>query len=182
VLLCTYMYRINELLKFDRRLYHSNDLAVLWAISNKNTLYTTIKRYVKKGVLVPIYKGLYSTIALSQLNPLELGVAITHKYTYLSTESVLSQAGIIFQNTYAYTFMSNESKKISIGKISFIFRKLTDKYLNNPSGISYQNGIYVASAERAAADMLYLNPHYHFDAPDNIDWEKLNKIQKEVGY
>ncbi len=85
------MYRINELIKLDRRLYHTNDLAILWGVSNKNTLYTTIKRYVQKEILIPVYKGLCSTIPLSQLNPLEMGVAIVHKYAYLSTESVLAQ-------------------------------------------------------------------------------------------
>jgi len=97
------MYRISELIKVDRKIYHTNDLALLWDITNKNTLYTTIKRYVQKGVLIPIYKGLYSTVPLSQLDPLELGKAIIHRYTYLSTESVLATAGVISQVTYAYT-------------------------------------------------------------------------------
>jgi len=44
------MYRINELIKLDRKIFHSNDLAIAWGISNKNTLYTTIKRYVQKGI------------------------------------------------------------------------------------------------------------------------------------
>ena len=56
------MYRISELIKLDHKIYHSNDLAILWGITNKNTLYTTIKRYVQKGVLTPIDRGLYSTI------------------------------------------------------------------------------------------------------------------------
>jgi len=176
------MYRINELLKLDRKIYHSNDLSILWNITNKNTLYTTIKRYVQKGVLLPIYKGLYSTVPLSQLDPLELGKAIIHRYTYLSTESVLAQAGVIAQSTYAYTFVSNLPRKVSVDNLSFLFRQLKDEYLFNPSGILDQNGIYVASTERAAADMLYFNPRYHFDVPTSIDFNRVELIQKEVGY
>lgn len=176
------MYRISELIKLDRKLYHTNDLAILWGISNKNTLYTAIKRYVQKGILTPIFKGLYSTVPLSQLDPLELGVAVVHKYTYLSTESVLSQAGIIYQTIHKYTFVSSVSKKITAGGISFIYRKLKDEYLNNPSGIANQNGIFISSVERAVADILYFDPNYHFDVPDNIDWKKVNDIQKEVNY
>ena len=52
----------------------------------------------------------------------------------------------------------------------------------NPAGIANQNGVFVANTERAAADLLYLNPNYHFDNPDNIDWKEMNKIKKEVGY
>ena len=106
---------MRELIQLDRKIFHTGDLAVLWDIYSKNTLYTTIKRYVKKGILIPVYKGLYSTVPLSRLDPLELGKAIIHRFTYLSTESVLSQAGIIFQATYAYTFVSDLPKKITVG-------------------------------------------------------------------
>ncbi len=176
------MYRIIELNRVDRKVYHSNDLAILWNISNKNTLYTTIKRYVQKGVLIPIYKGLYSTVPISELDPLELGRAIIHRYTYLTTELVLAQVGIISQATYAYTFVSNVSKRVTVEDISFRFRKLKDEYLYNPTGISKKDGNFVATTERAVADMLYYNPKYHFDFSESIDFEKVKQIQKEIGY
>lgn len=176
------MYRINELLKLDRKLYHSNDLAILWGTSNKNTLYTTIKRYVKKGILLPIFKGLYATIPLEQLDPLELGQAIIHNKTYLTMESVLAQQGIITQRLYMYTFVSHISKKVTLGRTTFLYRKLKETYLNNPTGIDLRNGISIATVERAIADMLYFNPQYHFDLTDAIDWAKVKKIQKEIGY
>jgi len=176
------MYRINDLLKQDRKLYHSQDLAILWGIANKNTLYTTIKRYVQKGVLISIYKGLYSTVPLSQLNPLDLGKAIVHRYTYLSTESVLAQAGVIFQTTYHYTFVSNLPKKVSVDSMSFLYRKLKDEYLYHPAGIQNQNGNYMATSERAVADMLYFNPRYHFDNPGAVDFDKVKLIQQAIGY
>jgi len=176
------MYRINELIKLERKIYHSKDLAILWHITNKNTLYTTIKRYVQKGVLVSIYKGLYSTLPLSQLDPLDLGKAIIHRYTYLSTESVLAQAGVIAQPTYVYTFVSSLPKKVSVENWSYLFRQLKPEFLYNPIGISDQNGVLVASAERAAADLLYFNPRYHFDVPESIDRKQVEFIQKEIGY
>ncbi len=176
------MYRLSELVKSDRKLYHSNDLAILWNISNRNTLYTTIKRYVQKGVLIPIYKGLYSTVPIEQLDPLELGKAVIHRYTYLSTESVLALEGIISQTTYAYTFVSSQSKKVRVGNWSFLFRRLKDEYLYNPEGVVNRKGNFIATTERAVADLLYFNPKYHFDLADAIDFEKVAVIQKEVGY
>jgi predicted transcriptional regulator of viral defense system len=176
------MYRISKLLQLDHKIYHTGDLAILLDISNKNTLYKTISRYIQKGVLFPIYKGLYATLPLSQLDPLELGKAIIHRYTYLSTESVLAQAGVIFQAVYAYTFVSDLPKKVTVGERSFLFRKLKQEYLNNLAGIVNRNGIFVASTERAVADLLYFNPRTHFDAPASIDFEKVRLIQKEVGY
>jgi predicted transcriptional regulator of viral defense system len=176
------MYRINELLKLDRKIYHSNDLAILWEITNKNTLYTTIKRYIKKGVLIPVFKGLYTTIPTTQLDPLVLGTAIIHRYTYLSTESVLATHGVISQITYNYTFISSLSKKVTIEDRTFLFRRLNPKFLNNPLGIEKRGDVYVATLERAVSDMLYFNPKYTFDVKKQIDWKKVKQIQKEVGY
>lgn len=176
------MYRINELIKLDRRLYHTNDLAVLWGISNKNTLYTTIKRYVHKGIFIPIYKGLYSTVPVAQLNPLELGLAIIHRFAYLSTESVLATAGIISQNSQSFTFVSSLSKKVSVEGWTFAYRKLKDEYLNNPTGLVNQGGVFVATVDRAVADMQYFNPRYHFDVPGIIDWDQVKIVKQEVGY
>ncbi len=176
------MYRINKLIKTDSNIYHTNDLAILWNMANKNTLYTTIKRYVKNGVLIPIYKGLYSTVPISQLDPLKLGKAVIHRYTYLTTESVLGQAGIISQATYAFTFVSSLSKKVKVGNYSFLFRKLKDGFLYNPTGIENKNGNFVATTERAVADLLYYNPKYHFDFSESIDFDKVKRMQKEIGY
>ena len=176
------MYRMSELLQLNRKLFHTNDLAVLWGIADKHNLYMTITRYIDKGVFFPIYKGLYSTVPLSTLHPLELGKAIIHRYTYLSTETVLSQAGIISQRVYDYTFVANLSKRVTVGQWSFRFRQLKDEFLHNPIGITNQNGVFIASTERAAADMLYYNPKYHFDVPESIDFEKVRSIQKEIGF
>lgn len=173
---------MSELLRLDRKLYHTNDLAILWGITNKHTLYMTITRYIDKGILFPIYKGLYSTIPLASLNTLELGRAIIHRYTYLTTETVLFQAGIISQSVYDYTFVADQSKHVSVGQWSFRFRKLKRDFLFNPTGISQKNGAFLATAERAAADMLYFNPKYHFDFPEGIDLDEVKKIQKEIGY
>jgi hypothetical protein len=176
------MYRITQLLQLDRNLFHTNDLAVLWGIDNRHNLYVTVSRYIDRGVLFPIYKGLYSTVPIPSLDPLELGVAIIHRYTYLTTESVLSQAGIISQRVYDYTFVADRSKRITVGQWSFRYRKLKDEYLYHPAGIVNQNGIFIASTERAVADMLYFNPKYHFDVPESINFDKVRSIQKEIGY
>jgi predicted transcriptional regulator of viral defense system len=176
------MYRLSELLQVDRKIFHTNDLAVLWGITNRHTLYMTISRYMDRGVLFPIYKGLYSTVPVSDLDPLELGRSIIHGYTYLTTESILSQAGIISQTVYDYTFVADRSKRVSAGPWSFRFRQLKDAFLHHPAGIVDKNGIFIASTERAVADMLYFDPKYHFDVPESIDFEKVRSLQKEIGY
>lgn len=172
--------KTNILLKQAQHLFHTHDLRLLWSIENPHTLRKTIHRYVKNGTLIAIYKGFYSTVPLDQIDPIELGTVAIRAYSYLSTETVLVQSGIIFQGIHSFTFCSSKSQKYSIASNNYYVRQLQDKYLYNPIGI-IDNGTYkIASPERAIADMLYFNPKYYFDAKDQIDMKKLKKIQKEV--
>jgi len=182
MLSCTYMYRIDVLLKQEQKLFHTQDLALLWGIENKNTLYTTIKRYVDKGILIPIHKGFYATIPLKNIDPYRLGIGYLHSYGYLSTETILIQKGIIFQQSFAITYISSRSITFSVGDNHYISHSLTERFLYNGAGISFQNGIYVASGERAVADILYLRPKFHFDNETQIEWKNVRALQTFIGY
>lgn len=156
--------KLDILLKQPQKIYHTDDLRILWDIINPNTLHQTISRLVKRGVLIKIYKGLYSTIPISDLDPIELGSRLINRFCYLTTETVLAQKGIINQSPNKITFVSNISKKITISNNTYLYRQLNDKYLYDSSGISPQsNGVLVASVDRAKSDMLYFQSHYYFD-------------------
>ncbi len=176
------MYKINILLKQNQKIFHTNDLAILWGITNKNTLYTTIKRYVDKKILIPIQKGLYSVIPVAQTDPVRLGVAILHRFAYVSCETILSRHDIIFQKSDAITIVSDISKKFRADETAFVVRRLKDRYLFNDTGIESIDGLYFASLERAVADMLYFNPLFYFDNKKAIDGKRVKTIQMEVGY
>ncbi len=176
------MYRISNLLQQNRRLFHTGDLAVLWGITNRNSLYTTIQRYCRQGILHPIFKGLYATLPLDQLDPLELGAALIHAYCYVTTETVLAAAGVISQATYATTFVAPISKQYTVGPYTYRCRRLQPRFLYNPTGIETRRGLASASTERAVADLLYFSPHYHLDMTGGVDWERVQSIRKEVGY
>lgn len=176
------MYRITELNRLNRKVFHTKDIAIIWGIEDRNLLYKTISRYLDRGILFHIYKGLYSTVPVSDLDLLELGTAIIHRYTYLSTETILAEAGIITQAVYNQTFISDLSKRVQVGTWSFRFRQLKDAYLFNPAGIEKHRYGFRATPERAVADLLYYNPRYHFDVPDLIDFDLVHSIQKEIGY
>ncbi len=174
--------KLQILLKEDRKLFHSRDLALLWEIDNKNTLYTSIKRYVKKGILNPIHKGFYSTISLDRFDPFSLGVSFLHQYAYISTETVLARAGIIQQDLNYITLVSSLSKKFSIGEQRYFCRKMKDKLLYQGMGIVDKSNYKEAETERAVADLLYFNPNYYFDNAGQIDWEKVKYIQRKAGF
>ncbi|MFH1959211.1 MAG: hypothetical protein ABIJ22_02700 [Patescibacteria group bacterium] len=168
------------LLQQNKKLFHTQDLALLWQIGHRPTLRVTISRYLKKGILIPVQRGLYSTIPLDQLDPLELGSSALHAYCYLSTGSILFQAGIINQPPQAYTFCSPRSATFSLAGHHYHSRQLATKYLYHPLGIVDHTTHRQATPERAAADLLYFNPSYYLDAPSQLDQTQLSKIQEEV--
>jgi len=174
--------RFAQLARMNEVIFHISDLANLWQIQNKNTLYTTLKRYVQKGLLFRIYRGFYSLKKIEQIEPALLGIKALNRFAYLSMETVLVKAGIISQVSHQITLVSSVSKRFSIGGNFYLVRKLDDRFLFNPIGLRLEGGFYQAAVERAAADLLYFNPHYFFDARQLLDWEKVKKIQEELGY
>lgn len=172
--------KISILARQSSALFHTQDLAVLWNITNPNTLYTTIKRYVQRGELVRVYKGLYSLLPLSKIDPLELGLKAIHGYAYISCETVLQTAGIINQVIPEIMIVSQYSRHFTIGGHRYRTRQLQDKYLFATNGMQRQSSILLANPIRAIADVLYFNPQAHFDAP--VDWSAINSMQGSIGY
>jgi len=178
----SYKQRFSDLAKMGILVFHSDDLANLWGIKNPNTLHTTLKRYAKNGLIIRIKRGLYSLLPPEKIDPELLGLKDLHRYAYVSTETILAKAGIIFQILPKTTLVSSISKKFSVGGNEYACRQLADKFLYNDAGISIKNGKQIASVERAVADILYFNPHYYFDAARLIDWKKVRALQKQIGY
>ncbi|HIP71370.1 MAG TPA: hypothetical protein EYH05_08255 [Anaerolineae bacterium] len=176
------MYRITKLYQQPKTLFHTQDLALLWGIENKNTLYTTISRYVKKGILYRIHKGFYATKPLTELDPVELGIGYLHTFAYLSCETILFRHGIINQPPACITLVSAKSARFTIGQNHYLARQMKAEYLFNPAGIARTPQYQTASVARAVADMLYFNPGYYFDVPNLVDWDEVARIQEQVGY
>jgi len=177
-----YLTRFSQLAKLGLLVFHTSDLANLWQIKDVHNLHMTLKRYVDKGLVVRVYRGLYSLKAVDQLNPELLGIKALHRSSYISTETVLVEAGIIQQKINQTTLVSSISKKFSVDTHNFYSRKLADKFLYNEIGIIEQGGMRKATVERAVADLLYFNAKAYFDAKSMIDWQKVKAVQKTLGY
>lgn len=175
--------RFTEIAKLSEEVFHARDLANLWGITEKNTLYTTLKRYTDQGLLHRIHKGFYSLRSVDDIDPLLLGVKALHRFSYVSTETVLVEAGIIQQALPNVTLVSDLSKRFTVGSYHFLSRKLAKRFLYQADGIvTRKDGVRVASPERAIADLLYFNRHAHFDAGRQIDWKKVKAFQTTIGY
>ncbi len=174
--------RFAALARMGEMVFHARDATVIWGTTNANTLHTILSRYARAGLLFRLQNGLYSIKPPHELDPLLIGSKALHGFCYVSTETVLSRAGIIQQQVSHITLVSGVSRKFTLVGHRFRSRSLSEKYLFNEAGIVREAGIRIASPERAIADMLYFNPRYHFDASAHIDWSAVRCIQKDVGY
>lgn len=174
--------KLKTLLRQDKRVFSSSDLALLWEIDNKNTLWTTLKRYTKKHILYRIQRGLYSTLPLDKVDPFEIGSAISGPSSYITTETVLQQAGIIMQSVNKITLVGPKTKEFVVGENEFLCRYLNPKYLLNTTGLVEKKTYTIATPARAGSDLLHINPHYYFDNQPAIDKLNLKHTQQKVGY
>ena len=175
-------HRFAKLASMGEIVFHIDDLANLWQIFNPNTLHTTLKRYVQQGLLFRVYRGFYAIKPTNKIDAFLLGQKALHGYSYVSTETILAQEGIIQQKMNYITFVSSKSLKFSIGENNYKSRQLNENYLYNDCEIIKKDGIMIATLERAVADLLYFNPKAHLDGANFINWKKVNEIQKKIGY
>lgn len=166
---------IARLYQSSKTILTTKDLALIWQINNKDSLYTKTAYYVKRKVLRRLTRGVF--VKNDKYNPKELATSL-YTPSYISFETVLREAGVIFQH-YSTIFIASPyafTKKID--KNTFIFRKLKNSILFNSLGVKNENNYSIATVERAFLDMIYLFPDYYFDNLKSINWEKCNRLVK----
>jgi len=129
--------------------------------------------YVKKGELYAIRRGFYAKDM--QYDRFELATKI-YTPSYISFETVLSEAGIIFQHYNTIFVATYQTKEIDCDNQVFSFRKIKDIILTNTAGIENRGSYFIASKERAFLDVIYLNKEYHFDNLAPLDRKKIELL------
>lgn len=160
---------VAKLYQSTKTVFNNKELSLLWQENKKDNLNSKIAYYVKQKNLFRLTRGVFAKA--KKYNSKELAVKI-YTPSYVSFETVLREVGVIFQHYDTIFVATKWSQKKVIDKKTFVFRKLKDEVLYNPTGIINQGNYSLASLERAFLDMLYLFPNYYFDNLERIDWEK----------
>lgn len=129
--------------------------------------------YTKKGELYPIRRGLYAKD--KNYDRFELATKIFTP-SYVSFETILAAAGIIFQKYGRIFVASYQTKEVLCDGQGYSFRRIKEAILTNGAGIENRGNYSAASPERALLDVLYLNKEYHFDNLSSVDWDKVFAI------
>lgn len=166
-------YSAAKIYKFPKTIITTKDLALIWQKNDRNNLKAMISYYVKRGVLIRLTRGVFAKD--KNYDPRELAVSM-YAPSYISFETILREAGFIFQHYDTIFVAGRWSKTIVIDKRIFTFRKLKDFVLYNPTGI-VNNGLHsTATPERAFLDTIYLFPDYYFDNLSSLNWELCNEM------
>lgn len=166
---------IIKLYKSPKTVLSNKDLALIWRENNEESLYAKTAYYVKQKALIRLTRGVF--VKNKDYNLKELATSI-YTPSYISFETVLREAGVIFQHYDTIFVVAKWSKTMIVDKNTFSFRKLKDIILFNPAGIVNKENYSVATTERAFLDMIYLFPNYYFDNLKSINWEKCDELVK----
>jgi predicted transcriptional regulator of viral defense system len=166
---------ITKLYRSSKTILTNKDLALIWQENDKGSLNAKTSYYVKRKVLIRLTRGVFAKN--KNYNPKELATSL-YIPSYISFETVLREAGVIFQHYNTIFVAAKWPKNITVDKYIISFRKLKDLVLYNSSGIISYDNYSIATTERAFLDTIYLFPNYYFDNLKSINWEKCEKIAK----
>lgn len=161
---------LDSLLRSSKTVFSTKDIPILWKESSNINTRARLHYAVAQGQLLHLRRGLYAKD--KSYNPYELAIKINTP-AYISFETVLAQAGVIFQFYDTIFVASYLSKSIHCDRYHFTFRKIKSSVLTNPLGIQQEKEYAIASTERAFLDMLYLHKGYYFDNLSVINWDKI---------
>lgn len=163
---------ISLILRAKQTVFTFQDIAMLWRDASQAAR-VRINYYIKSGEIYPIRRGIYAKD--KNYDKLELAVKI-YSPAYVGLETVLAQAGLIFQYYSRIFVVSYLSREIKCDGQIYDFRKIKNSVLANKQGVENRNNLAIAAKERAFLDVLYLNKNYHFDNLRPLDWKRVFEI------
>lgn len=166
---------VAKLFQSTKTILTTQDLSLLWMENDPSKLNSKIAYYVKNGTLIRLTRGVFAKDKNFGLK--ELATSL-YSPSYISFETVLREAGVVFQH-YESVFVAGKwPKTVTIDKYTLIFRKLKDSVLFSTNGIIIKDNYSIATPERAFLDMIYLFPNYYFDNLKSINWSLCKEIVK----
>jgi predicted transcriptional regulator of viral defense system len=164
---------ILSILRSKETVFTLKEIALASNEKKPSLLKKRLNYYVQKGELYHIRRGLYAKD--KNYDKLELATKIFTP-SYVSFETILIEAGVIFQHYNTIFVATYQSKNIVCDGHYYSFKKIKDTILTNNSGVENKGNYFAASKERAFLDILYLNKDYHFDNLSPLDLNKINML------
>ncbi len=164
---------LHLILRSEKTVFSFKELVLLTGNTNFKNLNAQIRYYIKKGELYHVRRGLYAKD--KNYDRFEVATKILRP-AYISFETVLAQAGIIFQYYSQIFVASYRTESILCDGQTYTFRRIKSPILTNSTGITIKDTYSISSPERAFLDVAYLHKDYHFDNLSPLNWDKVYDI------
>lgn len=164
---------LKEILSSKKTVYSFKELLLLFQEIDAEALKSRINYYIKQGDLYHIRRGFYAKD--KHYNRFELATKIMTP-SYISFETVLNTAGVIFQYYNQIFVASYRTRDILCDDQVYTYRTIQQSILTHSAGIEIKENYSIASVERAYLDILYLNKTYYFDNLSPLNWDKVFEI------
>ena len=164
---------ILSILRSKSTVFTFKEILISSGLVEADLLKRRLNYYVRKGELYSVRRGLYAKD--KNYDRLELATKICTP-AYVSFETVLAEAGIIFQHYKKIFVATYQTKEIECDNQIYSFKKIKDEILTNTAGLENRGNYFAATKERAFLDVLYLNKNYYFDNLPPLDLKKIQDL------
>lgn len=161
-----------QLYNKPQTVFSLNEMSLFFPEISSQNLRNRMRYFANVGKIKRLTPGIY---AKADFNPFEVANKL-YTPSYISLETVLAKAGIVFQHYDTIFVVSYLTREVEVNGITVQYRRLKDEILANPLGIEQGEGYNIATPERAFLDAVYLYKDYHFDNLSPLDWGKIAKL------
>ncbi|MDO8806612.1 MAG: hypothetical protein Q7R35_19540 [Elusimicrobiota bacterium] len=164
---------LSAILRSSRTIFSAKDIMLLWGDTGTNAAKVRINYYVKGGALYRVRRGIYAKD--KTYNKFELATKIFTP-AYVSFETVLARAGVVFQYYDRIFTASYLTREIVADNGTYSYKRIKAAVLTARAGIENQENYAIASPERAFLDVIYSYKDYHFDNLSPLNWDRVYEI------
>ena len=164
---------ILSLYKKTQTVFTLQEIALLFPEIPYGNLKKRMSYFSKSGAIKKLSRGVY---AKDQFNVFELANKV-YTPSYISLETVLQKAGVIFQYYESIFAVSYVSRTVEVGGRTIVYRRMKKDVFLNKQGIEEQGNVVIASPERAFLDAVFLYKNYHFDNLAPLNWDKIMELK-----
>lgn len=150
-----------------------NEISLYFPKISYQNLRSRLRYFTNAGKLKRLHQGIY---AKNEYNPLELANKL-YTPSYISLETVLAKAGVIFQHYNTIFLVSYLSREVTIENTKIQYRQIKDAALTNRAGVEEKEGYFIATVERAFLDAVFIYKNYYFDNLDPLNWENVMELK-----
>jgi predicted transcriptional regulator of viral defense system len=176
---------MNKLLLLNRtnkKIFSTQDLAVIWKEPDKRKLLEIVKYYLRTDQLYQITNGIYSLERFTKEDiskNITLAFKISQKISpnsYISLYTALKYHGLIFQYYEDVYSIGQRNMEREVFNKKFIYKTMKNDIFRNEIGIISKDGYRIGTKERSFCDTLYLIPEATVDNIEALDFNRVDEI------